>query len=186
MSKPSRPTAAAPAYPTARTFFVTTSVAAGRSLFQTARMANLFIEVLRSYMRAGKFEVHDFVVMPNHVHILLTIPADSSVEQALQLIKGNFSYRVKKELGFQGEIWQRGFSDVRIDDEWAMKQHHEYIAQNPVKAGLAGAAEEYPFCFDFLKRQKDAGAKAHSMGASDGTRPRGCPESCPDSGYRCC
>ncbi len=160
MSKPSRPTAAAPAYPTARTFFVTTSAAGGRSLFQTARMANLFIEVLRSYMRAGKFEVHDFVVMPNHVHILLTIPADSSVEKVVQLIKGNFSYRVKKELAFQGEIWQRGFSDVRVDDEWSMKQHHEYIAQNPVKAGLANTEDEYPFCFGYLKRQKGAGAKA--------------------------
>jgi len=42
-------------------------------------MANLFIEVLRSYVRAGEFTVHDFVVMPNHVHILVTIPGGSSL-----------------------------------------------------------------------------------------------------------
>jgi len=77
-------------------------------------MANLFIEVLRSYMREKKFKVHDFVVMPNHVHVLLTLPAELSIEKAVQMMKGNFSYRAKKELGYQGEIWQKGFSEVQV------------------------------------------------------------------------
>jgi putative transposase len=62
-------------------------------------MANHFIEVLRSYMRACKFTVHDFVIMPDHVHILITVPAGSSVEKAVQLIKGHFSFRAKRSLG---------------------------------------------------------------------------------------
>jgi hypothetical protein len=45
-----------------RTFFATTRTADGRSLFQTERMADLFIDVLRSTMRSGKITVHDFVV----------------------------------------------------------------------------------------------------------------------------
>jgi len=66
-----------------------------------------------------------------------------TIERALQLIKGNFSLRAKKELGFQWEIWQRGFSDVRITDRESYEQHVEYIYQNPVKAGYASSAEEY-------------------------------------------
>ena len=84
---------------------------------QTERMANLFIDVLRSYMRAGKFKVHDFVVMPTHVHVLLTVGPEMSIERAAQLIKGSFSYRAKKELGVSREIWQKGFSEVQVVSE---------------------------------------------------------------------
>jgi putative transposase len=100
-------------------------------------MAGLFIEVLRAYMRSGKITVHDFVIMPNHVHVLMTVPGETTLEKTMQLIKGNFSFHANKELGFRGEIWQRGFSDVQILDDKSFQQHREYIENNPVKAGLA-------------------------------------------------
>jgi putative transposase len=141
--------------------------AAGRSLFQTDRMAALFIEVLRAYMRSGKITVHDFVLMPNHVHILMTVPAEMSIERAMQLVKGGFSFRANKELGFRGEIWQRGYSDVRILDDQSFQQNREYIENNPVKAGLANRPGEYPFGTAHLKKQKHAGAKARELGATE-------------------
>jgi putative transposase len=109
MSKPSRPLDSRVSTERPRTFFVTARTASGRSLFQTERMANLLIDVLRSYVKTEKFNVHDFVVMPNHIHILMTLPGALSLEGAMQLIKGNFSFPANKELGFKGEIWQRGF-----------------------------------------------------------------------------
>jgi putative transposase len=133
-------------------------------------MAELFIEVLRAYMRSGKITAHEFVIMPNHVHILMTLPGEMSIEKAMQLIKGGFSYRANKELCFRGEIWQRGYSDVRILDDNSFQLHREYIENNPVKAGLANRADEYPFGTAYLKRQKHAGAKAQALlGASIGT-----------------
>ena len=123
-------------------------------------MANLLIDVLRSYVLARKFQVHDFVVMRNHVHLLLTIANDMTIEKAMQLIKGNFSFRAKKDLGFTKEIWQRGFSDVRITDEKSFVAHQQYIYNNPVKAGLAHFPEEYPYCSAYLKKLKRTGAKA--------------------------
>ena len=77
----------------------------------------LLVDVLRSYMTAGKFRIHDFVVMPNHLHLLLTVGWDMTIEKAMQLIKGGFSHRLKKESGYLGEVWQRGFSEVRIMDQ---------------------------------------------------------------------
>ena len=128
------------------------------------------IEVLRNYMREGKITVHDFVIMPNHVHILMTVPAEMSLEKAMQLIKGSFSFRANKELGFRGDIWQRGYSDVRVLDDQSFQQHREYIDNNPVKAGLAKKRDEYPFGTAYLKKQKHAGAKAQGLlGASIGT-----------------
>jgi putative transposase len=57
-----------------------------------------------SYVTAGKFRIHDFVVMPNHLHVLLTVGRDMTIEKAMQLvtctlIRGGFSYRLKKVRG---------------------------------------------------------------------------------------
>jgi putative transposase len=137
-----------------RVFFATTKTSMGMRLLQSERNATLLIDVLRSYVAARKFELHDFVVMPDHVHLLIKVSGDMTIEKAMQLIKGRFSYRLKKEFGYEGEVWQHGFSEVRADDEQSFRQHREYIAENPVKAGLAGEADEYPFCYGFLAKRK--------------------------------
>jgi hypothetical protein len=48
-------------------------------------------------------------------------------------------------------------------------RHREYIAANPVKAGLADSPEEYPYCFTYLAKRKAAGAEALDCTRSDGT-----------------
>jgi putative transposase len=160
MARPSRNSSPDSARNPIRTFFVTSRTSRGAAVLQTARMATLFIEVLRSYMREKKFKVHDFVVMPNHVHVLLSLPPELSIEKAVQLMKGNFSYRAKKELGYQREIWQKGFSEVQVLTEDSFIRHQQYIDDNPVRKGLASSAEEYPYCSTYLKKQKAAAAKA--------------------------
>jgi len=162
MAIPSRNASADKILNPSRVFFATTKTSMGRRLLQSERNATLFIDVMRSYVAARKFELHDFVVMPDHVHLLITVSGDMSIEKAMQLVKGGFSYRLKKEFGYEGEVWQHGFSEVRAEDEESFRRHREYIAQNPVKAGLAGAADEYPFCYGFLAMRKTAGAKAQS------------------------
>jgi len=132
-------------------------------------MAELFIDVLRSTMRTKEIVIHDFVVMPNHVHILMSVPGEMSLEKAMQLIKGGFSFRANKELGFPGEIWQRGYSDVRVVDERSFQEHREYIENNPVKKGLTNSPEEYPFGSAYLKKKKHAGAEARSLVRPSGT-----------------
>jgi putative transposase len=132
----------------------------GMGLLQSERNALLLIEVMRSYVAAGQFKIHDFVVMPNHVHVLMTVTGNMSIEKAVGLIKGHFSYRLKKEFGYLGEVWQRGFSEVRVDDRGAFAGYRDYIAQNPVEAGLAKSPEEFPYSSLYLRKQKTAGAKA--------------------------
>jgi len=163
MSKPARPSPPASAKADSRTFFITTRAAEGKAILQSDRMADLFADVLRSYMREGKFRVHDFVVMRNHVHLLITVDDSMSIEKAVQLIKGNFSYRARSELGFKGEIWQRGFSDVRVRDEGSFLKHQQYIYNNPIRAGMASVPEDYPHCSLHLRRQKVQGLKPSSL-----------------------
>ena len=153
MSKPSR-TLAENIKADRRTFFVTTRTAEGKALLQTDRMADLFAEILRAYIREGKFIVHDFVVMRNHVHLLITVGAGMTIEKAMQLIKGNFSYRARTELGFKGEIWQAGFTDRQVRDKQSFRAYQLYIYNNPVKAGMARTAEGFPHSSLFLRIRK--------------------------------
>jgi putative transposase len=127
---------------------------------QSERNATLMIDVLRSYVVAAKFRLLDFVVMPDHLHVLLTVGDGMTVEKAMQLIKGGFSYRLKKECGYLGEVWQRGFSETRVENRQSLMKHREYIAANPVKAGLVDSPERYPYCFTYLAKRRAAGAKA--------------------------
>jgi putative transposase len=159
MARPSRNADFSSVRSPVRTFFVSSRTSKGRALLQTESMANLFIDVLRSYMRAKRFTVHEFVVMPDHIHVLLSLGPEMSIEKAVQMIKGNFSYRARKELGYKWEIWQKGFSEVQILTEASFIHHQNYIDENPVRAGLARSAEEYPYCSTYLKKKK-AAAKA--------------------------
>jgi putative transposase len=106
----------------------------------------------------------------------MTVPGELSIEKAMQLIKGGFSFRANKELGFRGEIWQRGFSDVRIVDEQSFQRHREYIDNNPVKAGVANSPEEYPYGFAYLKKRKCAGAEARELSEAERHDSTGCGE----------
>jgi putative transposase len=154
MSHPGRNASAANVLNPSRTFFATTGTSMGRRLLQSERNAELLIDVLRSLVAERKFELHDFVVMPDHVHLLLTVYDGMTIEKAMQLIKGRFSYRLSHEFGHRGEIWQRGFTEEQVMNRESFDGHREYIAQNPVKAGLTGSADEFPFCFLHLAKRK--------------------------------
>ena len=160
MAHPARNAVPANILNPARIFFVTTNASMGKRLLQSERNAGLLIDVLRSLVAEDKFELHDFVVMPDHVHLLLTVDDEMTVEKAMQLVKGRFSFRLKKEFGYLGEVWERGFAEVQVMDRRSYEQHRAYIAMNPVKAGFVDSAEKYPYCFSFLANKKAAGAKA--------------------------
>ena len=169
MARPSRNAPPENIRSSARTFFATTKTSEGRGLLQSERNATLLIDVLRSYVAANKSRLHDFVVMPDHLHLLLTVGEGMTIEKAMQFVKGGFSYRLKKEHGYMGEVWQRGFSESRVEDQQGFVRHREYIAANPVKAGLAESPEAYPYCFANLAKRKAAGAEALDCTRSDGT-----------------
>ena len=126
------------------TYFITASTAAKRHILQSEVMAGLLVDVLLHYRDPANYLLHAFVIMPNHFHLLIT-PGRVSLERGLQLIKGGFSYRAKKELGFSGEIWQTSFYDHRVRDAAEYQKIREYIHRNPVRRGLVNSAELFAY-----------------------------------------
>ncbi len=160
MSQPGRNASPESILGSQRVFFATTKTSMGRRILQSERNAGLLIEVLRSLVAEHRFYMYDFAIMPDHVHVLIEVSSEMTVEKAMQLIKGRFSYRLTKEFGFKGEVWQRGFSEEQVMNAQGMEKCRAYIAGNPVKAGLADSALQYPYCYTFLANHKAAGAKA--------------------------
>ena len=124
-------------------YFITGSTFQKQHILQSDRMAGLFVDVLLDYRQKQKYLLHEFVVMPDHFHLLIT-PGES-LERAMQLIKGGFSFRAKRELGFVDEIWQPSFYDRRVRDAGEYLAFREYIRQNPRKRGLATRVEQYRY-----------------------------------------
>jgi putative transposase len=128
-----------------RTFFATSSIAGKRNLLQSDRSARLFIRVLYGYRAQGKFRVHEFVVMPDHFHLLITIEASMTIEHAVQFIKGGFAFRAGKEFGMRAPVWQKGFYDARVWNSQQYERLREYIHDNPVKRGLVLQPDLFPY-----------------------------------------
>ena len=128
-----------------RTFFVTSVTDGRRSIFQTDRMAGLLLDVLEDNRSRSRFLLHEYVIMPDHFHLLTTPAYEIPLEKAVQFIKGGFSFRANKELDYRLEVWERSFTNHRIKDAEDYERHRVYIHQNPVRRGLVGTAAEYPY-----------------------------------------
>jgi putative transposase len=126
------------------TYFITSVTFQRRRLFQVEANARLFLDTLQHYRTEGHYKLHAFVMMPDHIHLLIT-PQEITIERAMGLIKGGFSHH----LGSSFPVWQKGFADRRMRDAQEFIERRNYIHQNPVRAHLVERAEEYPFSSAF-------------------------------------
>ena len=85
-----------------QTYFVTSETAQGTNVFQSDRAADLFMDVLLGYRRERKYQLHEFVLLPDRFHGLITPAQEVSLERAVHYIKGGFSFRLKSGV----PVWQ--------------------------------------------------------------------------------
>ena len=127
------------------TYFVSTKCAEGAALFQVHAVADIVVTKMLHYRDAGAYQLHEFVLMPNHLHLLLTPSSTTSLEKAVQLIKGGSSFEIHKQRGGQMGIWQAGFYESSIRDLADYLSKVRYIHQNPVAARLVENPQAWPW-----------------------------------------
>jgi putative transposase len=136
-------------------YFVSTQTEDRKPFFRHDRLARLMIATLRHYADT-EYSLHAYVIMPDHLHLLIT--PSNSLERSIQMIKGGFSFRARREFGWKGGIWQEGFTDHRIRDVEDWLQHLEYIRQNPIRAALSSESVLYPY-MNFPRQELPQGLK---------------------------
>lgn len=115
----------------------------GPSYMRIPALAQLVVDSILKGAPAD-YELHAWVVMPNHVHLLLTARIDPST--ALRRLKGASAREANRLLGMTGQpFWQHESYDhvVRSRNEFARIE--SYILRNHIEAGLARSEEEYPW-----------------------------------------
>jgi putative transposase len=127
-----------------RTFFVTSACHERRPLLRGDEPAQLLTRTIYQLRVEQKFLLHEFVVMHDHTHMILTPDDVVTIEKVMQLIKGRFSFEMGKKYP-KRELWQRSFTLHRIEDERDFVKHRDYIHQNPVKAGFVTVASEFAY-----------------------------------------
>ncbi|OFV91998.1 MAG: hypothetical protein A3H28_16900 [Acidobacteria bacterium RIFCSPLOWO2_02_FULL_61_28] len=128
------------------TYFVTSRTWESRKLFIKPPVCEIVIETLFHYRDKQSYLLHSFVLMPDHIHLILTPGPNISLERAVQFVKGGSARRISQALNYRLPVWQRGYTDHHIRDAQDYQNHVRYIEANPVKAGLALSAKEYPWC----------------------------------------
>jgi putative transposase len=128
------------------THAVTTVTHQRRALFQQTANAQLLQEQLFHYRDQGRYQLHGFVIMPDHLHLLLTPAVHQTLAICMMCIKGGFSHAVKKQ--FTGEVWQTGYHEHRIRNPEDFQNQLNYIAANPERRGLAKYEFVHSVLFD--------------------------------------
>jgi putative transposase len=121
------------------TYAITISTHQSHSHFQLPANAELFIATLFRYRDTGKFKLHGFAIMPDHVHILITPSIDQNTSRCVQLIKGGYSFAAREQS--PGEIWHPRHHEHRIRDTADHQAQLTYIANNPTLKNL----QAYPY-----------------------------------------
>jgi putative transposase len=108
--------------------------------FQKEEHARLFLKTLIRYREQGKFQLHGFAIMPDHIHLLLTPCDDQSLPKCIQLVKGGYSFAAREIT--KREIWHSGYHEHRVRDLDDYANQLRYIANNPPAAQLP---QNYPY-----------------------------------------
>jgi REP element-mobilizing transposase RayT len=117
--------------------------ASGPLFLKQPEIAGVIVDALRDGdRRFDRYRLHAFVVMPDHVHMLVTPKVVAS--RWLGPLKGFTSYRANRLLGTQGKaFWQDESYDHLVRSGAEFGRIQGYIEQNPVTAGLADVAERF-------------------------------------------
>jgi putative transposase len=126
------------------TYFVTTKSWENTFWFQAVQVAEIVVGKMLEYRSKGNYLLHDFVLMPNHLHLILT-PTAASLEKSMQLIKGGSSFEIHKLRRSKTEVWQSGFHESRVRDWMDCQRKRDYVRYNPVTAKLVERPETWPY-----------------------------------------
>ncbi|HET7150614.1 MAG TPA: transposase [Candidatus Acidoferrum sp.] len=146
--------------------FVTFSCYRRMRLLENPAMRELVVAALEQARRRFSFRVYGFVVMPEHVHLLVSEPERALVANAIQSLKIAVSKRSAQVREFDGQhaaLWYKRYYDRNIRSYTDFLEKLRYIHRNPVKRGLVEKAEDWKWSsFRHYAAGEDCGVEIES------------------------
>lgn len=114
----------------------------GQCFLSNPRVAEIVQDTLRAH-DGVKYNLLEWCIMPNHVHVLINVLGDWSLSQILHSWRSYTAQRANEILGRKGQFWMHEYFDRYIRDQKHYVSVVNYIANNPVKAGLAVSVDQW-------------------------------------------
>ncbi|MFN9124445.1 MAG: REP-associated tyrosine transposase, partial [bacterium] len=145
------------------TRFVTCSCLDGRRLLQARTAQQTVVQELDALVRSDAASLHAWVIMGNHLHLLLT-PRLVDLEESLAVLKTRIAYAITDDAETPQQVWERGGGFDRLI--WSDRAYWNilfYIHFNPVKAGLASAPEDWQWSSarDWTRQRRNTPKVSH-------------------------
>jgi putative transposase len=131
-----------------QTHFITFSCYHRMPLLAKLCMQHSFLLALEQVRRRFAMQIYGYVVMPEHVHLLVSEPAGNALTKAMQLLKMKVSIRARKEgrrAAGETPFWQTRYFDHNVRNHPGFLTQLRYIHRNPVRRGLCSAPEDWPW-----------------------------------------
>jgi putative transposase len=125
------------------THFITIPTFHRKRLFQNQRFGDLLAETLMQCCKQQKILLHDYVIMPDHVHLLITIQQGTTVADVVHLVQSGLEEELSRQYGYAGEVWAHPYRDQPLEHAEECAAAVRFIQSNPVRLGFCQQAREY-------------------------------------------
>jgi putative transposase len=130
-------------------YFVTTCTHLKRELLANRDLHHAFVEFCRK-SRDHEIHVGKYVLMPDHVHLMVCIAGSNGLSRWMKSLKNTLSKQLRLS-GIESPHWQKGFFDHLIRSDESHAEKWKYVADNPVRRGLCERAEDWPYAGEISK-----------------------------------
>ena len=103
----------------------------------------MVLEAIHWLHDSGRFIVDAAVVMPDHLHFVGQL-CDGTLSKSVHSLK-SYTANILSKAGVESPVWQDGYHDHGLRDDEDYRVKVRYVLQNPVRAGLVGKVEDYPY-----------------------------------------
>ncbi len=104
-----------------------------------------FLNSLQKYKLRFDFKLHAFVLMINHVHLVIAATNQNNISKIMQAVTLSYSQKFRKKYNYTGYVWQGRFKSSIIDKDKYIIACINYIHNNPVRAKMVDNVKKYPW-----------------------------------------
>jgi putative transposase len=152
-------------YVTDSLYFITSVVENHEPVFTNENCVRPLLRALNEYAKKCHVQIIAFVVLPDHLHLLICPKSQNrTISAFMKSVKGRSAIEINKVIGRKGRLWQHQFLDHIIRSNEDYRSHIEYIHYNPVKHGLCDKPEDYRWSsYRFYELDEDVGVRINKM-----------------------
>jgi len=137
-----------------------------------------YLRYLREASDDARVAVHAYVLMTNHVHLLVTADRDGAISRAMQQVGHRYVTSFNRRHARTGTLWEGRFRSSLVDTDAYALAVYRYIELNPVRAGLVERPEQYRWSSVHANtgRLADPLVQTHAVFDALGQAPSSCHE----------